>query len=283
MDDTTARRRGREFLGAIGDRSTALPVRLEPYLKNVNAALLVDKALPPGESGYTMTLPDGRNRIVVNGTEDERRQRFTVCHEVAHIALGLPTEHSMPGWQISRRPHNEMLCDAFAAEILLPVDLFRPLTVNVDPSLQAIEDISRQAGVSFRATAGRFVELSRWACAFVVAEAGTLRCFIPSPPLRALGAWAELNSPLPAESIARRRRGGISAPSDSVDAGVWFRGFDGAEVVEDALHLAKRDQTYALLWLTEDDVVERQRRRREPREEDTGLPELDGKLPWPRR
>ena len=70
---------------------------------------------------------DGRYHICVNSKDLKERQRFTVCHEIAHIVLGLPSDHkTSPGWSYAKKSLGEILCDVFAAELLLPASLFKP-------------------------------------------------------------------------------------------------------------------------------------------------------------
>jgi Zn-dependent peptidase ImmA (M78 family) len=71
----------------------------------------------------------------VNGNDSDERQRFTACHEAAHIELGLPSEHAeLPWWSYAKRSPNEILCDAFAAKLLMPYKLFKPLVDKAEIS-----------------------------------------------------------------------------------------------------------------------------------------------------
>lgn len=108
---------------------TAVPVDLAKYLTAANAELRVSKRLGHGEAGHTMFV-HGRHIITVNGNDTPERQRFTVLHEIAHIVLEMPSVH---GDEVSadallsyaRRPPEEVVCDTFAAECLLPHELLR--------------------------------------------------------------------------------------------------------------------------------------------------------------
>lgn len=282
MDEFTAELRARAFVQKVAPAT--VPVTLNPYLDEVGAKLRTDFELSPQEAGYTMS-PGGRHRIVVNGNDSLARQRFTTCHEIAHIALDLPTEHNAPTFGFARRSSNELACDVFAAELLLPVTLFRPRTVNVDPSINAIDSLATTFEASLAATGSRFVALSAWACAFVVAEQGRIRYVVRSPSLRGLNAWIAVGSALPPGSHAQHVRS-KKAPNSSqtLDADVWFDNLSGAEITEDVRHLPSRDHTLLLLWLSEDDLLDVRRRPEEAaRGEDLGLRELDGILPWPKK
>jgi len=51
---------------------------LTAYVKAANSKLVMEE-LGKGESGYTVTKPNGKHVIIVNLLETEERQRFTVC------------------------------------------------------------------------------------------------------------------------------------------------------------------------------------------------------------
>ena len=88
-----------------------------------------------GESGYTLTRPNGKRVITVNSVETEERQRFTICHEIAHVILELPSKHDeVPSWSYAKRDVNEVMCDLFAAELLMPFVQWRAKVPKGDPS-----------------------------------------------------------------------------------------------------------------------------------------------------
>jgi hypothetical protein len=60
------------------------------------------------EAGFTVEIK-GKHHIHVNGNDSEERQRFTACHEAAHIKLGLPSEHcELPWWSPHPAPPQTM-------------------------------------------------------------------------------------------------------------------------------------------------------------------------------
>jgi hypothetical protein len=182
------------------------------YADQVGAIIRVDEDLKPDEQGYCVDI-NGKLRICINENDDETRQRFTVCHEIAHHVLGLPSEHSgVSAWNYAKRSPNEILCDVFAAELLLPYKLFKPLVEKSDISLAAIDGFAELAVASNMATGSRFATLARAPCAFVLAEHGKVRYAARSTALREARAWVPLRAPLPEASVAARRRAGI-APS----------------------------------------------------------------------
>jgi hypothetical protein len=76
------------------------------------------------------------------------------------------------------------------------------------------------------------------------------------------------------------RLGTCDGPEEVEAAGLtkWER---GSTLLEDARHLRQWDQTVALIWFEDEEVPQPRQDRREREEEQFGLAELDGILPWP--
>jgi len=281
MDELSAVLKARELVNKVSP--TSLPVSVRAYADQVGAIIHVDEDLKPDEQGYCVDI-NGKLRICVSENDDETRRRFTVCHEIAHRVLRLPSEHGgILAWSYAKRSPNEILCDVFAAELLLPYKLFKPLVEKSDISLAAIDGFAELAVASNMATGSRFATLASAPCAFVLAEQGKVRYAARSTALREAKAWVPLRAPLPDGSVAARRRGGIACGSpEEIEADVWFSDWTrGGSLLEDARHLKQWDQTVALIWFEDEEVPSETLDRRLREEEETGLAELDGILPWP--
>lgn len=283
MDEAEAQQLARSFIAGL-DISNVRD-DLSVYVKAANAKV-IEEELGEGESGTTMTLPNGKHIITVNSLEPLARRRFTICHEVAHIKLGLASSHEeVPAWGFAKRHPNEVTCDTFAAELLMPYTLWRQLLPTSEPSLQVIEHMAAEFRVSFPAAASRLATLSDVPCAYVTMERGMVRYAARSTALRKVQAWIPPKSPIPSGSVAHRlRAAGVSqTDTDEVAQDVWFENWDkGLDMVELARHYAKTDTTVALMWFDEEDLPEVETTRFGTRVlEDLGLAELTGELPWP--
>ncbi len=281
MDELSAVLKARELVNRVAP--TGIPVSVKAYAGEVGATIHTDHDLGPGELGYCVEIK-GKLRVCVNGNDDETRRRFTVCHEIAHRVLGLPSEHSgISAWSYAKRPPNEILCDVFAAELLLPYKLFKPLVEKSDISLAAVDGLAKLAVASNMATGSSFATLANAPCAFVLAEQGKIRYAARSTVLREARAWVPLRAPLPEASAAARCRAGIACDSpEEIEADVWFSDWArGGSLLEDARHIKQWDQTVALIWFEEEELPSATHDRRQREEEETGLAELDGILPWP--
>lgn len=280
MDEFTAEQRARKFVQAVAPLS--VPVPLEPYLAHIGAKVIVDDSLGEGEAGYTMTAK-GRHTIGVNSRDSESRQRFTICHEIGHVALELESEHGDPSWSYERRPPNEVCCDIFAAELLLPVSLFRPALLKMEIDAQSMIALAEQFNASLFATGSRMAAFSPEPCAFVVSQGGKVKYAFRSSALRDAKVWVPSGIVLPDRSLsAALRKDATGVGPIELDADAWFDDVQGGIVFEDAIYDASRDQTLTLLRLDAEEMPEKSESSSHRRQEDDGgLKELDGHLPWP--
>ncbi len=284
MDEVEAASRARRFiagldLSRIGDS-------LDAYVDKIGAKVK-SEPMGDGESGVAM-IKNGSPRILLNSNESLARQRFTLCHEIAHVVLGLPTNHAdIPSWVYAKRDANEAACDVFAAELLMPYFLFKPRMPFGEPSLEMLDNLASTFGTSFPATGSRFASLSDELCAFIFCESGRIRYSIRSTSLRAARGWIDLKMPIPPGSISHQLRCVPDSGSDSgyVSRDVWFSDWSKKdELFECARHYPVFDQTVALLWFEEEDGAPvRTNQQRDRDDEGFGLEELTGDLPWPGR
>jgi len=260
---------------------------MEVCAKAANARVRTE-ALGQGESGYT--IPAGaRFVITVSSNESQERQRFTVCHEIAHIILRLPSNHTeVPSWSYAKRDLNEVLCDIFASELLLPYQHFLKRIPEGDPTAEVIELLAADFGASFPATASRYASLASFPCAYVTMERGFVRYAGPNTALRRIGIRLPQKCPMPPGSVAHRLRsmGAFATETDQVAQDVWLENCNGGyELWELARHYGSYDQTISLLWCSENDLPQGEVDRFGKRvdEDNGGLEELTGELKWSKR
>lgn len=283
MDELETQRRAREFVREA--KPTALPVQMELYSRLVDAVIHVDDKLNADESGWSTYLR-GKLQITVNGNDSSERQRFTICHEIAHHVLELPSEHEgLSTWSYNKRPPNEVLCDVFAAELLLPLHLFKPLVDSANPGFAFLESISSTAEASLMATGSRFAAICGAPCAFVLTERGKIRYASRSTSLRAAGAWIEPRSAIPTTSVTARVCAGerCNGPEE-IDPDVWFTDWNsGGTLFEEAKYFPRWQQSLTLLWGDEEEIEVRRSPQASRQPTDFEYRELDGNLPWPGR
>jgi Zn-dependent peptidase ImmA (M78 family) len=288
MDEFQAVLKARELVRKANP--TSIPVPVELYAKEVGASIRAETDLGPDEAGYCFESK-GKRFICTNANDSLERQRFTACHEVAHVRLGLPSQHvGLEWWSYAKRPLAEILCDVFAAELLLPYDLFHPEAERSSIGLSSIDDLAGRFQASVTATGSRYAAVASAPVAFVLSEQGKVRYASRSKPLREAPAWIPPRLDLPAGSLSQKVREGTSTEShDAVDADIWFNEWErGGTLLEEVRQLAQWDQTLTLLWFEDGEVPGRkirdergELREEEENEDDALLKELDGQLQWP--
>jgi hypothetical protein len=279
-------------------------------------ALLSNRPSSAGDAGASQVGQDNRGatfrhqsgpdygseistyRICVNAHDCVERRRFTACHEIGHIVLGLRSDHKTQPWTTGR-PLPERLCDLFAAQLLMPDHLFEPVAEDAQLGLAAIDALAERFVASVTATGSRFAESITTPCAFVLSHRGKVIHASRSESLRGARAVIARQIDLPSGSASARAYAGEVPERQQIDAADWFSSWEGGGVLlEEARHLAQWDQTLTLLWFEDGEAPSaRERVRREYRwevegrdttarrddDDEFGLKELDGQLRWPRK
>lgn len=113
---------------------------------------------------------NGRRFVIrVRRADTSGRQRFSCAHAIVHTYFLQAGEDSTAERQSSWSPHEEALCDAGAAELLLPREAFLRSCPPV-PTMDDILDLAEAFGSSAEATAYRAAALSSVPMAVVVLE-----------------------------------------------------------------------------------------------------------------
>lgn len=283
MDEVTAVWKARELVRKVGPKVVPVPVEL--YAAAIGAEVHVETDCEPHEDGFS--FENGNRRVIgVNAAQRATRQRFTACHEIAHFVLKLPSEHSeSPSWSYKGRSPNEIWCDVFAAELLLPIDLFKPRVIRSDIGLQAVSSLAEEFGASFSATGSRFAAVADVPCVFVLAQEGIVRYASRSKALRDAYGMIRAGTKLPRGSLSERVRAGrASDGAEECDADLWLAQWErGGVLLEEARHSASWDQTLTLLWFADEELPESDSRSSDHLDDEAALQELDGILPWTKK
>jgi hypothetical protein len=266
------------------------PVSIEKYLKAIGAELIIRDDFRDDEAGQVLRFGD-RLIIAVNGRHPIERQRFTVLHEIAHIRLNLPSSHSkstsveqLLGY--SKRPREEILCDLFAGECLLPRDMFQADVRCRGCSFAAVQELAELYQSSLAATGSRFAAYCSAPCCWVLADDKYVRYASCSPSLRDAGFFLRIGIEIPRASVLGRLRNGAAGVRpgipEIVPGHVWIQNdcTSVEEFAEAAIVSTQFRQGVALLIAE----VAAETGRNEliaAADEDVLLPELDGQLAFP--
>ena len=287
IDELAIRLRARQFMAGLD--LSKIDTDLLVYTSKVNAKVTFEE-LGVGESGYTLTRRNGKSSIVVSELERRERQRFSACHEVAHLVLGLASDHhETPSWSYAKRDDNEIACDIFASELLMPFEAFKRDVDQEEPSFELLDRLRAKYVVSFAACGSRLAAVTDYPCAFVFMNSTVVRYASRSKALRDLNAWVEMRAPIPPGSIAWRltQEAERSGESSRVSQDVWFRDWpQGYDLNELAKHSPTFEETFSLLWFEQDSGPDEPVKNWSgtPAQEDAdGLKELDGVLSFQKK
>ena len=79
-------------------------------------------------------LADARAPLIfINGSDTKSGQMFTLAHELAHLWLGSTAVSDASGAPLNGYRREEVWCNAVAAELLVPMAVFRPAVLAGEP------------------------------------------------------------------------------------------------------------------------------------------------------
>ena len=205
-----------------------------------------------------LVRPKGIRRGIIGVRNDIRsrgRKRFTIAHEIGHYILPGHEEDGaicgsadIEGWG-GPATSRERQADDFAAELLIPDSVVRPLLST--PSLAIVDGIASQCDTSLSASAWRFCDLTGEMCAVVwssqekviwVKKSADFAFFIP----RGMG--------IDRNSYAFNCFRGEQVPTrpESVPADAWIDSanlVDGTRILEESRSLPSYESVLTLLWI----------------------------------
>ena len=115
--------------------------------------------------------------IQVNAADATPRKNFSVCHEIGHILMpnfsgfSLP-HHDTQTMRWDEKREEEFLCDAAAAELLMPHQEFIPQLCDCGMRIETIRELAAEFGASLEATAVNIVRAGIEDVAVIVWELG---------------------------------------------------------------------------------------------------------------
>lgn len=119
-----------------------------------------DKALRETRDAVLMATPsEGRKGIILyNPWKPQSRVVYTIAHEITHSFF--PNSRAGAQFRSAQRndgppPELERLCDIGAAVLCMPTSAFRAVAGHAQPTLAVVDDLRREFGTSFEATAYR--------------------------------------------------------------------------------------------------------------------------------
>jgi len=139
----------------------------DPELLASLNGIVVEETESPLDGEGSVFVRDGQVVIQFLKGILRERQRFTICHELAHTCFGDAFEFVRRRLKVDEKAHQrfENLCDVGAGELLMPRLEFSARMGDRCPSVQLVTELSREFVASPDATIKRILDLTPYPCA----------------------------------------------------------------------------------------------------------------------
>lgn len=185
------------------------------------------------------------------------KKRFAVAHEFGHFELHKSqnqlencVDKMFLEWYKSRPEEPE--ANAFAAELLMPTNMFKERCTADSPSFHEIRSLADQFQTTITATATRYVELGPYPCALIVSENGMVRWFRSRPdfPYRIISRGEKISKFSCAHDFFTK--GSVPDEPEVVGGQAWLEDWKSGESIplyEHAFALPYYKTVLSLLWV----------------------------------
>lgn len=217
-----AKNKAREIASRYGFDPKTIP--LELFAWHVYKAVIEEK----DTTSCAARVVRGKKAsvIAVQRGSNEGRKRFSIAHEIGHIALHPAINQvalcsNADIFKYSKARPQEREANIFATELLMPESFFGPLCEENDPTLGLITEASDEFKVSIMAAARRVMELTPEPCAIVISEGQTIKWSFRSRAFRHELRSGRLDSASHAMRLTMDNVGG-TLPSSEIPASCWL-------------------------------------------------------------
>jgi Zn-dependent peptidase ImmA (M78 family) len=136
--NTKAERIATEAYEDSGDRLPSIfsLIKWTEEIFGVKMEIKYSNEFKEGHAGLVYWDPeDYKYKIWLNSKEPERRQRFTLCHEIGHIIKSSDLKYGLSDGDIYSNWGEERFCNRFAAAFLMPAEVFIRKWEEIDEPL----------------------------------------------------------------------------------------------------------------------------------------------------
>jgi Zn-dependent peptidase ImmA (M78 family) len=201
---------------------------------------------------------EGNSAIITinSGINYEGQKRFVIAHKLGHYFLHPSTrqvesvnQDQTNNWS-DQQEIEEYEANLFAAELLMPSDMFAPRIRAKVPSFELIESLQKDFRTTLTATAVQFVLNSKEECAIVSSSQRRRSWFILSPGFSFhMQSDSYIHGCSCAAEVGPNKR---TSRSSKIEADYWLDGFRGqhkAYITEDSRYFPVLSRCLSLLWI----------------------------------
>jgi Zn-dependent peptidase ImmA (M78 family) len=252
----------------IDARVDSLPIKPAKIAEHLGIAVTSKPPSVKGASGWLIRVGEEYGIVYATHIDSIGFQHFSIAHELGHFSLDghveyvlrNGTEHaSHAGFNASDEIERE--ADYFAACLLMPKHLCKPLINRSQDGMAAVVSLAQTCETSLTAAALRYAEIGKLPVGVIQCFGGKVE-YCAAYPLQEHVRWARpltRNANVPRDSATKRLSEDASAvlnsgeDSDSCEAGDWFPGADrNAGLIEEVMGLGKFGRTLTVLTLDHD-------------------------------
>lgn len=209
-----------------------------------------------GAEGRLVRSGDKHIATVNKSIAYEGKKRFVAAHEFGHFRLHsdvdifVCTDADFIDWHRKRPQETE--ANVFAAELLMPSDLFVEAARGHRPSIETIRHLAEAFRVTRSAAAIRYLKLEVVPCAVVFCRDGMIEWYFCSERMQF--QYIRIRRPVHEDTGAAeffRQDDVIPGPAETPVAS-WFIDFSqnpGASCMEDYMPIPSINATLSLIWM----------------------------------
>ena len=189
--------------------------------------------------------------------QERGRRRFAIAHELGHFELHrmksqahICTEKDLLDWYKKEIDENE--ANVFAAEMLMPTEIFRRSCPRDVPSFELIRELAAMFNTSLTATAFRYVEKGYFPCALVASVNGRVKWAVKSSDFNY--RIKSIDTPIHKHSCAGASLEGepLSTVPEAVDVDCWLDQpieDKSYKLYENSIYMPSYDTILSLLFI----------------------------------
>ena len=193
--------------------------------------------------------------------ENDGFRRFSIAHELGHYFMAGHVEqvlakgaHTSQAGFGSRDPY-EQEADFFAAALLMPMRLIKPIFAGQEDGMASIKFLARECETSLTASAVRYARMSTSAVAVVLSQNGAIDfCLFSDAIKEAKVRWPRAGTPVPSGTLTYRfgkdprNVAQASEASESIDLMDWFDGESSHVISEEVIGLGTYGKILTVLY-----------------------------------
>jgi Zn-dependent peptidase ImmA (M78 family) len=166
--------------------------------------------------------------IVNSNIENKNKRRFVIAHEIGHLKLHKNLERffncdekAFLEWH--KKGSHESEANQFAAELLMPSDLFRKEAAKKKFSIDHLLALSKTFNTSVTSTAIRYTDLGSLPIALIYSQNGEIKWY--SRNANFICRFLKVKETVPENSVAAKffKTGQVPEGPTLILPGVWFK------------------------------------------------------------